>query len=300
MLTHRNETLKLLFERASCRNFSDEKIPSDVLQLVLTAGVHAPTAGNLQPYSIIKIEKKEAKEKIANLCDGQRFIEEAPVVLLFCIDWWRNGRWAKLEVAPFTATSSFRHFWTSMQDTVICAQNICTAADSLGLGSVYVGSVLECFAELRDLLKLPDAVFPVVLLCLGYPKTRPPPQKKLGVELLVHSEQYRELGDEEMLQAFDEKYRDTPRGKVEASDERLKIIHQVCREVGGEDFARRCIETIKHQGYISTAQYYFGLHYRANRMPKGNENYLQLMSESGFSWFKKYSAREETPPQRAL
>jgi FMN reductase [NAD(P)H] len=57
-----NETVKLLIERASCRNFSDEKIPADVLQLVLEAGVHAATGGNLQPYSIIKIEKEETKQ----------------------------------------------------------------------------------------------------------------------------------------------------------------------------------------------------------------------------------------------
>jgi len=280
--------MKLLLERASCRSFSDKEISPEVLRLVLEAGVHAPTAGNLQPYSIIKIEEGETKQKIAKLCSNQRFIGEAPVLLLFCIDWWRNGRWAKLEVAPFTATSSFRHFWTSFQDVAICAQNICTAADSLGLGSVYIGSVLECFSELRDLLKLPEAVFPVVLLCLGYPKVRPQPQKKLDIDMVVHSEQYREPDDQELLTAFNEKYRDTPRGRVEITEERLKMIGKVCREVGGEDFAQRCINRVKQQGYINSVQYYFGLHYRANTMPKGNDTYLKLMKESGLNWFKKY------------
>ncbi len=56
-----NQTLKLLTERASCRSFSNKKISQDVLQLILAAGVHAPTGGNLQPYSIIKIEKDETK-----------------------------------------------------------------------------------------------------------------------------------------------------------------------------------------------------------------------------------------------
>lgn len=167
-----NQTLKLLVERASCRSFSDKKVSPDVLQLIFAAGVHAPTGGNLQPYSIIKIENDETKQKLAEMGE-QGIIGKAPVLLLFCIDWRRIERWAKLEVAPFTATSSFRHFWISFQDTIICAQNICTAADSLGLGSVYIGTILEFFTDIRDMFQLPKGIFPVVLLCLGYPKVKP-------------------------------------------------------------------------------------------------------------------------------
>lgn len=287
-----NETMKLLIERASCRNFSDKQISPDVLRHILKAGVHAPTAGNLQPYSIVKIENPESKEELAKLCT-QSFIGKAPVLLMFCLDWHRNERWASLEVAPFTATSSFRHFWTSFQDVVICAQNICTAADSMGLGSVYIGSVLECFTEIQDMLKLPRGVFPVVLLCLGYPETRPLPRKKLGVDLVVHSERYHEIADQVLLDAFNEKYRDTGRGKVEITERRLETIQGVCREVHGEEFAQKGLNRIKEQGYINAIQYYFGLHYRANSMPKGNDNYLKLMEEFGFNWFKKYPPYED-------
>ena len=281
-----NETVKLLIERASCRNFSDEKIPADVLQLVLEAGVHAATGGNLQPYSIIKIEKEETRQKLAER-DGQAFIGRAPVLLLFCIDWHRIERWASLEVAPFTATSSFRHFWISFQDTLICAQNICTAADALGLGSVYVGTVLEYLPELREMFQLPKGVFPVVLLCLGYPKTKPRPRKKLSVDVIVHAERYHEMADEELLDAFDEKY---PGHKVQITEQRLETIWEVCREVHGEEFARRCVERVKETGYITPVQRYFGLHYRANALPKGNDDFLKLMEEFGFDWFKTYQS----------
>ena len=77
-----NETMRLLFERSSCRSFFDKKISQDILQTILEAGVHAPTAGNLQPYSIIKIEGNERKQKLAEMC-GQDFIGKAPVLLLF-------------------------------------------------------------------------------------------------------------------------------------------------------------------------------------------------------------------------
>jgi len=279
-----NETMKLLIERASCRNFSDKKIPPDVLQLVLEAGVHAATGGNLQPYSIIKIEQEETRQKLAEWC-GQRFIRKAPTLLLFCIDWHRIERWACLEAAPFTAASSFRHFWISFQDTIICAQNICTAADALGLGSVYIGTVLEFFPELREMFQLPKGVFPVVLLCLGYPRTKPRPRKKLDVDVIIHAERYHEMADEELLDAFNKKY---PGHRVQITEERLETMSEGCREVHGEEFARRCVERIKETGHITPVQRYFGLHYRANAMPKGNDDYLKLMEEFGFNWFKTY------------
>lgn len=285
-----NRTLKLLFERASCRNFSDQKIAPDVLQLVLEAGIHAPTGGNLQPYSIIKIEKDETKQKLSELCGRQNYIAEAPINLLFCIDWHRIGRWAQLEIAPFTATSSFRHFWISFQDTIISAQNICTAADSLGLGSVYIGTVLECFRELRDMFQLPNGVFPVVLLCLGCPKTKPQPRKKLDVNVIVHDEKYHEIEDQNLRDSFNEKYPDL---KVQITEERLQKISEVCRKVHGEEFARKCIERIKKSGYINPVQRYFGLHYCADEMPEVNDEYLKLMEEFGFNWFKKYHPFED-------
>jgi len=289
--SHPNETMRLLFERASCRSFSDRSVPGDVLRMVLEAGTHAPTAGNLQPYSVIKIESPEERRRLAELC-GQKFIGEAPVNLIFCIDLHRLERWADLETAPFTATNSFRHFWVSFQDTVMCAQNICTAADAMGLGSVYIGTVLEVFAQLREMLQLPKGVFPVVLLCLGYPKMKATPRKKLGAETIVHDEKYREIEDSRLLRAFNEKYSGQGDRRLDITEERLNTIFQVCRRVRNEDFAKRCIEKIKQNGYINSVQRYFGLHYRADRMPQGNMEYLSIMEASGFNCFKDF--RTET------
>lgn len=279
-----NETMRLLVERASCRNFADKPIPEDVLDSILDAGVHAATGGNLQPYSIIKIESGETKNRLAKMCE-QNFIAKAPVNLLFCIDWYRLERWAKLEIAPFTATRSFRHFWISFQDTIISAQNICTAADALDLGSVYIGTIMEFMPEVRDMCGLPKGVLPVVLLCLGYPKSALMVRRKLGREVVVHNEKYRELDDSSLKKVFDEKYH---HAKIEMTDERLERIREVCQKVHGEAFAQECVSDIKEKGYINVAQRYFGLHYSADLMPDGNDGFLALMREFGFGWFEKY------------
>ena len=279
-----NDTMKLLMERASCRNFADRSIPKKVLDSVLDVGTHAATGGNLQPYSIIKIESVATRKKLAEMCH-QDFIAKAPVNLVFCIDWHRLRRWADIEVAPFSATSSFRHFWISFQDTIICAQNICTAADALGLGSVYVGTIMEYFREIRDMLELPKGVFPVVLLCIGYPKSKLMVRRKLGRDVVVHDEKYRALDDESLKDAFDEKYH---HAKIEITEDRLKRMAEVCTKVHGCDFADKCITHIKKMGYINVAQRYFGLHYEADLMPEGNEQFVAITKELGFNWFEKF------------
>jgi nitroreductase len=283
--TYANETIRLLIERSSCRSFSDKKIPDDVLATILDAGIHAASGGNLQPLSIIKITDESAKAELARLNEDQLFIKTAPVNLLFCIDWRRIMRWTALEHAPCSAQNSFRHFWISFQDTIIAAQNICTAADALGLGSVYVGTVLECFRETKALLKIPDGVFPVVLLSLGYPKFRPAPKKKLSREAIVHDGFYRDLPDPELLAAFEAKY---PDWKMEITPEKLEQIAKVCKTVHGSAFAETCIASIQKQGYINAAQNYFGLHYCADEMPKRNDEFLAIIKEFGFGWFEPF------------
>ncbi len=281
---YRDQTVRSLMERASCRNFYNRKIPARIINTILLAGTHAATGGNLQPYSIIKVTSASFKQELADLC-GQDFIARAPVDLLFCIDWCRIRQWAQIECAPFSATSSFRHFWISFQDTVVCAQTVCTAAEAMGLGSVYIGTVLECFRKLRTMFRLPRYVFPVVLVCLGYPRGALHPRKKLNPEVIVHNNRYRGLDARNLRSAFNEKYSNL---KVEITSDRLKTIYAACAKVNGERFAKKCIRRIRKTGYINAAQRYFGLHYRADIMPENNDEFMAIMEEYGFKWFKRH------------
>jgi FMN reductase [NAD(P)H] len=285
-----NETIRLLHERASVRQFDEREIAPDVLRTVLEAGTHAPTGG-LQPYSIIVIEDRETKQRILELDGGvQKQIVEAPVDLLFCLDMNRNRRWADLEAAPFTAASSFEEWWISFQDTVICAQSIVTAADAVGLGSVYIGTVYWYFQELREMLGMPEGVFPIVLLCVGYPRgDRPAPRKKLGAEVVIHEGRYREIPDPDLLAAFAAKHG----GRIEATDERVDGIARVCRRVGGAALELKCLDKMRENGYISPVQYIYGLVYCADKGIEGNERYLELLEGAGFDWFKPHPLPED-------
>jgi nitroreductase len=275
-----NSTIKILMERGSCRAFSDKKIPPHVVQTLLETGIHAATGGNLQPYSIIKVEDKKTAEELAIICERQRFIGKAPLNLLFCLDHHRLQRWAKLAKAPFGATSSFRHFWISFQDILIAAQSICTAADAMGLGSVYIGSTLECMRRLREMFELPDGVIPIVLLSVGYPKQQPKVKRKLPPSVVVHDEKYREMSDEELLAAFDAKY---PGLKIAITEERLEQFSETCRHLHGSHYAEECLALVKKQGYFNPVQRYFGLHYCADWMVQDNEEFVKILKEYGFN-----------------
>ena len=289
MTDHPNETVRLLHNRASIRTFTDRKIEPEVLDTIFEAGTHAPTGG-MQPYSVIKVEDPDTKQKIFEFDGvGQKQILNAPVDLVFCVDMRRNKRWAEIEVAPFTATSSFEEWWIAFQDACIFMHTVCVAAEAMGLGTVYIGTVYWYFDKLRELLGIPEGVFPVVLLCMGYPKgEKPNPRKKLPPRVVVHDEKYSDLPDWELIEALDEKHGD----QLKISDERLEAVRKVATAVHGAEFADRVLAKIRENGYVNMVQYLYCLAYVADDGVRNNERYLRLLKEAGFSWFEPYELNE--------
>lgn len=287
-----NATLKLLTDRASCRVFKNKRVPAAVVDKLVEAGIHAPTGGNLQPYSIIKIEKTAAVKKLAKFC-WQPFLAKAPLHFVFCVDLHRHKRWAMLENAPYSADRSLRPFWIAFQDTIICAQNMCVAADALGLGSVYIGPVFDSMAQIRRMCKLPKGVVPVVSLAVGYPKVKPPRRKKLPAALLAHSEVYREATDKELLTAFRKRYA----GVSEAVNKKdLKVLADACRVAHNTGFAEKCLDDVKARGNFNAPQIVFGLHYRADRMLQNTPKQLRMLKTSGLAWAGKQGGRPPRHP----
>ena len=281
MKTYSNETMKLLHERSSIRIFEDRPIPPEVMEEVLRAGLHGATGGNLQPYAIVQIESEEKKKELMDTGEMQPLVGKAPTNLLFCVDWRRIGRWAHASNAPFIATKSFRHFWIAFQDTIIAAQNICTAADSVGLGSVYIGTVESCFMELKQIFKLPEGVFPVVLLSMGYPAQPFKIAPKLGTEIMIHKEVYRDLPIETLVQAQEEKY---DHKTFPVSIKNLASIKEVAFDLGGRKYEKELEDSIMDVGSINMAQRYFGIHYKANWSAKGNMDLIHALKAYGFPW----------------
>ena len=172
-----NETLKVIENRKSTRNYSSMPISDEEKEIILHAAMRAPTAGNLMLYSIIDIADQSLKEKLAVTCDNQPFIAKAPLVLLFAADYQRQydyfthcGVEKKLRTQGIkTRRPQEGDLFLACCDALIAAQTAVIAAESLGIGSCYIGDILENYEQHRDLLTLPPYVLPICLVCFGRP-----------------------------------------------------------------------------------------------------------------------------------
>lgn len=200
-----NEVLRQLAERRSVRAYTDEPVSDADRAAVLQAAFDAPTAGCQQLYTIIDVTDPKLKHELAETCDHQPFIERAPLVLVFCADhqrWFDAYRLAGAEPRQ----PGEGDLVLAVLDAAIAAQNAVTAAHSLGLGSCYIGDILENRARVIELLGLPPLVVPAVMVVVGHPTpqqlTRAKPQR-FASEFLVHDNVYRRLGAGELRAMFE-------------------------------------------------------------------------------------------------
>ena len=149
-----NEIVKQLSERKSVRVFEQRKITQEEKNTILEAAVMAPTAGNQQLYTILDITDQSLKEELVKTCDNQPFIAKADMVLIFCADC-RKWYDAFVHAGCKPRTPGVGDLMLAVTDTAIAAQNAVTAAWSLGIGSCYIGDVMENCEKQRRLLKLP-------------------------------------------------------------------------------------------------------------------------------------------------
>lgn len=202
-----NQTIKELFERKSVRVFEDREISKEDKLLILNAAAMAPTAGNQQLYTILDITEQELKEKLVKTCDGQTFIADAKMVLVFCADCkkWYDGY---KEAGAETRNPGVGDLLLAVSDANIAAQNTVTAAESLGIGSCYIGDIMENCEEQRNLLNLPKYVFPAAMLVFGYPTKQQIERKKperVDLKYIVHENGYRDMDGKEIREMFGQK-----------------------------------------------------------------------------------------------
>lgn len=202
-----NQTIDELFSRKSTRVFSDEPITSQEKSLILQAAIQAPTAGNMSLFSIIDVQSQEIKDILAKHCDNQPFIAKAPVVLVFLADyqkWQDMFEYYGVDVpAPAEAD-----LLLAMEDCIIAAQNAVVAAESLGIGSCYIGDILENFEANQKLLNLPKYAVPVAMVVFGKPteqqKKRQKPER-FDVRDLVFTDTYKIRNSQETVDMFERK-----------------------------------------------------------------------------------------------
>ena len=202
-----NQTIRELMERKSVRVYTGEPIGKEEKEMILRAAMEAPTAGNQQLYTILDITDPALKRELAETCDHQPFIAEADLVLIFCADCLK---W--LQAFKAAGCSPRRpeagDLMLAAEDAAIAAQNAVVAAHSLGLGSCYIGDILERREDQARILGCPCHVVPAVMLVIGHPtegqlkRVKP---VRLPLEDIVFENRYPEQDDAGCLRALEPK-----------------------------------------------------------------------------------------------
>ena len=197
-----NPTLGVLDRRSSTRVYAPTPITDAEKDAILSATFRAPTGGNMMTYTIIDVADQALKDRLAITCDDQPFIAKAPWVLVFVADY---QKWVDLfEFADVKSLEGVEHrdpglgdLMLACSDALIAAQNAVIAAESLGIGSCYIGDILENAEEHMELFELPPHTLPVAMLCFGRAAATRPRVPRHTTHM-VHTDRYRRLTDEDL------------------------------------------------------------------------------------------------------
>jgi FMN reductase (NADPH) len=199
-----NETLELLNRHTSVRQFQDKPVSEEQLAAIIGAGQMASTSSNVQAYSVIAVTEPALKAQLAELSGKQAYIEQCPVFLVWCADLYRLREAAAphLQGAP-SYEDSTENLIVATVDVALAAQNAAVAAESLGLGIVYIGGVRNEIAGLSELLGLPELVYPVFGMCLGYPAAVNGVRPRLPLQAVLHHNGYDAGAAMQQVQVYD-------------------------------------------------------------------------------------------------
>ncbi len=197
-------TIQELFNRKSIRVYTDREISAEKREAILLSAMNAPTEGNQQLYTIIDIQDQDLKNRMAIVCDNQPFIATGKLVLVFCADckkWYEAFGYAGAD----PKLPGVGDLMIAVSDANIAAQNAVVAAESLGIGSCYIGDVMENCEQIRECLELPKYVFPAAMLVFGYPteqqKNRIKPERH-KLSDIVCIDEYKEKNEAELKAMF--------------------------------------------------------------------------------------------------
>ena len=243
------ETVK---NRRTIRKYLQKDIPSDLLNDLLETSSRASTMGGMQLYSVVITRNAEMKEKLSPAHFNQPMVKGAPVVLTFCADFRRFSKWCEQRNAV-PGYNNLMSFMNAAMDTLLVAQTFCTLAEEAGLGICYLGTTTYNPQMVIDALQLPELVFPITTVTVGYPDGIPAQVDRLPLEATVHEEYYHDYSkaDIDKLYAYKESLPENHRFIEENQKETLaQVFTDVRYKKADNEYMSGILKaTLKKQGF---------------------------------------------------
>lgn len=190
-------TIDLLCSHRSVRAFTNQPLSTQQREAIIAAAQSASTSSFLQCSSIIRVTDSAMREQLVTLTGGQPWVANAAEFWVFCADFNRH-----LQICPDAQLGRAEQLLLGCVDTALMAQNAMVAAESLGLGGVFIGGIRNSIAQVTELLGLPKYVLPLFGFCIGYPASVPNVKPRMPQAMLVHENRYQPL-DPAVLAAYD-------------------------------------------------------------------------------------------------
>lgn len=187
--------------RRSIRRYQDKDVDNTLLTRLIKEAERTQTMGNLQLYSVVVTRCKELKTKLAPAHFNQPMVTGAPVVLTFCADYRRTTLWAEQRQAT-PGYDNPLSFVNAMTDTLLFCQTFCNLAEEEGLGCCFLGTTVYQPQSIIDTLQLPELVFPVATITLGWPDENPPLSDRLPVSTIIHEETFHNYSAADIDKAY--------------------------------------------------------------------------------------------------
>ncbi len=212
-----NETIERLKQHRSIRKFTDKPVSTEHLQAILQAAQCAATSSHIQAYTIIQVNDSDVRHQIAALAGNQLYVAQSPLFLVFCADMHRLALAADMGGQPLEG-GYMEQLLLATIDTALAAQNAMIAAESLGMGGVYIGGIRNDPRQVCELLDLPPNVYPVFGMCLGFPAQHPETKPRLPLDIIFKQDRYDDSQDQARLADYDRRvsayYTQRTRGKI--------------------------------------------------------------------------------------
>jgi len=183
--------IRLQTSHRSIRRYTGEPLAPGLLEALLRAGQGAASSSFIQAYSVIRVTRPRARSIIAQAAGNQPWVEQAAELLIFCADLRRvDTACRRSGLGPLEGWTE--HGLAAVVDVALMAQNVLLAAESVGLGGVFIGGIRNDPQTLVDLLGLPKLVVPLFGLCLGWPAEAPEVKPRQPLDLVLHQDSYRD------------------------------------------------------------------------------------------------------------
>lgn len=191
-------TIDLLCSHRSIRAFTEQSIDAAQRNAIIAAAQAASTSSFLQCSSIIRITDRQKRDQLVQLTGGQPWVSAAAEFWIFCADFNRHQ-----QICPDAQLGRAEQLLLGCVDTALMAQNAMIAAESLGLGGVFIGGIRNSIAQVTTLLELPQFVLPLFGFCIGHPAATPDVKPRMPQAMLVHENSY-QLLDKAVLARYDQ------------------------------------------------------------------------------------------------